>query len=274
MDRMVFKAYAVTNEIDLNIIAAECNIPKKYTWEEPLILQDKILSTILQRKILKDEKILVFSFGSIVFINSTTEDEKVFFKYLKKIKDDIDINNYEKYSDDYELKVIKKAKIELTDRYLVVPEFQVFYPEIVSTVIAKSVALEKTEKHLEGILDKLENMIDKLEKGKLNISNKELAKTTSKIVRHEYNTIAYIMILDKPDITWTNSDAESLHEQMSEFFELNDRYIILKEKTDILNSIIKGFSSISYSIRGLFVEWIIVVLILIEIVLMVFDLLK
>jgi uncharacterized Rmd1/YagE family protein len=117
-------------------------------------------------------------------------------------------------------------------------------------------------------------MIDKLEKGKLNISNKELAKTTSKIVRHEYNTIAYIMILDKPDITWTNSDAESLHEQMSEFFELNDRYIILKEKTDILNSIIKGFSSISYSIRGLFVEWIIVVLILIEIVLMVFDLLK
>ena len=123
-------------------------------------------------------------------------------------------------------------------------------------------------------VDKLENMIDKLEKGKLNIGNKAIAKTTSKIVRHEYNTIAYIMILDKPDITWTNSDAESLYNQMSEFFELNDRYIILKEKTDILNSIIKGFSSISHSIRGLFVEWVIVILILVEVVLMVLDLLK
>jgi len=271
---MVFKAYAVTNEIDLNRIAAECNIPKKYTWEEPLVLQGDILSTILQRKILKDEKILVFSFGSIVFINSTTEDEVVFLKYLKKIEDDIDINNYREYSDDYELQVTDKAKIELTDKYLVVPAFEIFYPELVSTVIAKSVALEKTEKHLESILDKLENMIDKLEKGKLNIGNKAIAKTTSKIVRHEYNTIAYIMILDKPDITWTNSDAESLYNQMSEFFELNDRYIILKEKTDILNSIIKGFSSISHSIRGLFVEWVIVILILVEVVLMVLDLLK
>jgi len=274
LDRMVFKAYAVTNEIDLNRIAADCNIPKKYTWEEPLVLQGEILSNILHRKKLKNEEILVFSFGSIVFINSTTEDEKVFLKYLKKIKDDIDINNYEEYSDDYELQVVENAKIELTDKYLVVPSFQIFYPELVSTVIAKSVALEKTEKHLESILDKLENMIDKLEKGKLNISNKEIAKTTSKIVRHEYNTIAYIMILDKPDITWTNSDAESIYDRMSEFFELNDRYIILKEKTDILNSIIKGFSSISDSIRGLFVEWIIVLLILVEIVLMVLDLLR
>jgi len=63
-------------------------------------------------------------------------------------------------------------------------------------------------------------MIDKLEKGKLNVGNKEIAKTTSKIVRHEYNTIAYIMILDKPDITWTNSDAKNLYDMMSEFSNL------------------------------------------------------
>ncbi|NLD46791.1 MAG: RMD1 family protein, partial [Clostridiaceae bacterium] len=154
------------------------------------------------------------------------------------------------------------------------PEFQNFFPELISTVVAKSVALEKTEEQLGKILVTLETMVDKLEKGKLNISNKEIAKTTSKIVRHEYNTIAYIMILDKPDITWSNSDAELLYNQMSDFFELNDRYVILKEKTNILNSIIEGFSSISHSIRGLFVEWVIVILILVEVFLMVADLLK
>ena len=117
-------------------------------------------------------------------------------------------------------------------------------------------------------------MVERLEKGKLNISNKQIAKTASRIVRHEYNTIAYIMILDKPDITWTNSEAKKLYNSMSEFFELNDRYIILKEKTNILNSIIDGFSSISHSIRGLFVEWVIVILILVEVFLMIADLLK
>jgi len=157
---------------------------------------------------------------------------------------------------------------------LTVPKFEFFYPELVSTVIAKSVALEKTEEHLSTILDTLETMIDKLEKGKLNVGNKEIAKTTSKIVRHEYNTIAYIMILDKPDITWTNSDAKNLYDMMSEFFELNDRYITLKEKTDILNNVLSGFSSISHSMRGLFVEWVIVILIFVEIILMLADLLK
>jgi len=274
LDKMVFKAYAVTNEIDLNRIAAKCNIPKKYTWEEPLILNENVLSEIFGKDIPEGEKILVFSFGSIVFINSPSEDEKLFIEYLKKEKIDIDVENYKQYSDDYELQVRENAEIELTDSYLTVPKFEVFYPELVSTVIAKSVALEKTEEHLSTILDTLETMIDKLEKGKLNVGNKEIAKTTSKIVRHEYNTIAYIMILDKPDITWTNSDAKNLYDMMSEFFELNDRYITLKEKTDILNNVLSGFSSISHSIRGLFVEWVIVILILVEVVLMVADLLK
>jgi hypothetical protein len=35
-----FKAYSVLNEIDLNKIAVSCGIPKKYTWEEPLILHN------------------------------------------------------------------------------------------------------------------------------------------------------------------------------------------------------------------------------------------
>lgn len=72
---MVFKAYAVTNEIDLNKIAAKCNIPKKYTWEEPLVLNENVLSSIFNKDVPEGQKILVFSFGSIVFINSPSEDE-------------------------------------------------------------------------------------------------------------------------------------------------------------------------------------------------------
>ncbi len=274
MDRIVFKAYAISSEIDLNKIADQCHIPKKYTWEEPLILYGNVLNSILKRELKDEQKVMVFSFGSIVFINCTNSDELVFMEYLKSNKSDIDIKSYERYSDDYQLEIRENSEIELTDKYVLVPKFEAFYPELISTVIAKSVALEKTEEKLGKIVDKLETMIDKLEKGKLNIGNKEIANTTSKIVRHEYNTLAYIMILDKPDITWTSIQAEEFYNRMAEFFELNDRYIILKEKTNILNSIIDGFSSITHSIRGLFVEWVIVLLILVEIVLMILDLLR
>jgi uncharacterized Rmd1/YagE family protein len=138
-------------------------------------------------------------------------------------------------------------------------------------VLAKSVALEKTEEQLGQIHDRLETMIDRLEKGKLRIGNKELARTTAKILRHEYNILAYIMILDKPDITWTSSNANDFYDKMMDFFELNDRYKILKSKTEILYNIMDGFSTISHSIRGLFVEWIVVILIVIEIMLTIFQ---
>jgi uncharacterized Rmd1/YagE family protein len=216
--------------------------------------------------------VLVFSFGSVVFINYSHPDEiKTFLNYLRSFEPDIDLKNIDRYTDDYSLHINESDKIELTDEYVVIPEYADFYPELISTVLAKSVALEKTEEQLGQIHDRLETMIDRLEKGKLRIGNKELARTTAKILRHEYNTLAYIMILDKPDITWTSSDANEFYDKMIDFFELNDRYKILKSKTEILYNIMDGFSTISHSIRGLFVEWIVVILIVIEILLTIFQ---
>ena len=277
MKDLTFKAFAITNEIDLNKIAVHCGIPKKFTWEEPLILRGEILKSILFKNVDESQMVLVFSFGSIVFINHSTPNEiTAFLNYLYSFEPDIDVKSADRYSDDYSLHIKETESIELTDEYVVVPEYESYYPELISTVLAKSVALEKTEEQLGQINDKLETMIDRLEKGKLRIGNKELARTTAKIIRHEYNTLAYIMILDKPDITWTSSTAGEFYDRMLEFFELNDRYKILKSKTEILYNIMDGFSTISHSIRGLFVEWIIVILILFEIVLSllgIFDLL-
>ncbi|WHH57309.1 RMD1 family protein [Petroclostridium sp. X23] len=274
MNDMTFKAYAVTNEIDLNKIAARCNIPKKYTWEEPLVLQGDILASILKQEISPEQRVMVFAFGSIVFINAESHDIQTFIEYIKTFKNQEALKDWDKYTDDYKLHVGEVKEMELTDEYVTVSEYLQFYPELISTVIAKSVALEKTEEQLGKILDKLESMIVRLERGRLRISDKELAKTTARIVKHEYNTIAYIMILDKPDITWLSSDAAELYDKMSEFFELNDRFEILKSKTSILNNILDGFTAISHSIRGIFVEWVIVILIVMEVILMLIDLIR
>ncbi|MBP1934321.1 RMD1 family protein [Ammoniphilus resinae] len=268
MREMTFKAYSITNEINLNNIAIHCGIPKKFTWEEPLILKSDTLKSIINQQVNESQAVLVFSFGSIVFINFTQFHEiKTFFQYIQTFEKDIDLRNAEKYTDDYSLHISESESLDLTDEYVVAPTYESFYPELISTVLAKSVALEKTEEQLGKILDNLETVIDRLERGNLRIGNKQIAKTTAKIVRHEYNTLAYIMILDKPDITWTSSVAGEFYDLMMEFFELNDRYEILKSKTEILSNIMEGFSTISHSIRGLFVEWIIVILILFEIVL-------
>ncbi len=273
MKNLRLKAYALTNELDLNKIAVQCGIPKKYTWEEPLILQGDILQTILRAGMAEDSKIMLFFFGSVVFINIPESDESIFIDYLRAFKQEIGLKNWDLYNDDYELRAGDTGETALNDKYAVLSDFDSIYPELAATVIAKSVALEKSEDMLGKILDKLESMIERLEKGRLRIGDRELAEATARVARHQYDTINYIMILDKPEVTWSNSAAGEFYERMSVFFELRDRFAILTKKTDVLNNIIGGFSSISRSIRGLFIEWIIVLLILVEIILMTADLL-
>lgn len=272
IDTINYKCFAVTNELDLNKIAISCGIPKKYTWEEPLILKSDILSGILGSKVESNQIVHVFSFGSIVFINLVQDDYSRFIQYLKGFKPDIDVRKFTVFNDDFELRIGNVDSLELTDSFACIHDFEPFYSELTAMVIAKSVALERIESSLEPILDKLDSIIDRLEKGNLRIGEKELARATAKAARHEYNTINSVMILDKPDITWTNSSAEIFYNKMSEFFELNDRFLILKSKTDIINSIIGAFTSISHSMRGLFVEWIIIILIIAEVILMALDL--
>lgn len=267
MKHITFKALAITNEIDLNKIAIHCGIPKKYTWEQPLNLKNNVLKTIYHKPVDDFQQVLVFSFGSIVFVNHSDAEQMTYFlKFIQTFEPEINLAQANTYTDDYNLRIDEIEQMEMTDEYVTVAEYEFFLPEVISTVLAKSVALEKTEDQLSKIQDQLELMIERLEKGKLRVGNKELARTTAKIVRHEFNTLAYIMILDKPDITWTHQSASQFYDQMMNFFELNDRYKILKSKTDILYHIMEGFSDISHSIRGLFVEWIVVILIVIEVV--------
>lgn len=274
MDNFQLKAYAVLNEIDLNKIAISCGIPKKYTWEEPLVLQQDLLEKILGRKFEADRKVYIFSFGSIVLVNVPESDMPSLLKYIKGYEPEIDLNKWKQYTDDYEIRVGRVDTPEISDTHAIVPQYEMFYTELVAIIIAKSVAMEKSEYELGKILDRLEAMIDRLERGKLRLSNRALARTTARVTRHQYNTINYIMILDKPDITWTNSDASLFYEKMSDFFELSDRYTVLTKKTDMLNNIINGFSSVSHFISGMVVEWIIVLLIVVEVVLMIADLLR
>lgn len=266
LESLKLKAYSVSAELDLNRIAILRGIKKKYTWEEPLVLQGSTLFDVLDTEVKDEQMVFLFSFGSVIFFNLEEESIKKVLTFLYNYMPGIEIENYSKFSDDYEIRIDSNKKMAITDEYVVIETYESYISEIISTVIAKSVALERVEENMTTILDSIESVIDKLEKGKKLISNREHGKVIAKIVRFEYSTISYIMILDRPDTTWAKSDAGELYDSMSEFFELSDRYEILRKKIETINSIVDNFSSMSNSIRGLLVEWIIVGLILFDII--------
>jgi required for meiotic nuclear division protein 1 len=128
------------------------------------------------------------------------------------------------------------------------------------------VALERIEEGLDNLLDEIEEIIAKLERGKLGINDTKLSKTVAVILRFKFNIISHLMLLDKPAITWVNQESENLYTDLEELFELKSRYDKIKGKSETLMDITEVFTTMTYQKRGNTLEWMVIILIAIELV--------
>ncbi|HHX49842.1 MAG TPA: RMD1 family protein [Clostridia bacterium] len=266
------RALALDNEINLNKIAAHFDIKEKYSWEDPLILHAHHLEKAWPSP--KNTIIYLFSFGSLVCMDDKLELDQItgLLDYLKKIDPGLNIQSPFTYSDDYEIRVDPTATISVNYDYLVLPAIKDYHLEIIATVLAKSVALERIEDATIALLDKIEGRIDSLEKGRFSISDRNLARIAAKVLRFKYNTISYLMLLDKPEVSWLNEETQEFFEEMNSLFELEDRYQALRHKSEVLMDVTDVLTTLAHAERDSRLEWLIIILIAFEIFLYLMEL--
>ena len=260
-----FKAVALTNEISLNKIASHFGIKHKFRWEESLSLRENALKGIVSES--TDKSVYVFSFGSIVFVNCEYHEILDVIHYLGRIEKDLALITTLDYFDDYKIEISPAEKPAINNDCMITACELSYQREIVGTVLAKSVALERLEIDIDKLLDEIEDIVIYLQRGYLTVSDKKLAKMSARILGFRLSTISYIMLLDKPEITWMNEEADILFDKLSPLFELTDRCENIRLKSEMLMDITKVFTELSHAKRGNRLEWGIIVLIMIEIVL-------
>lgn len=263
------KALVVANEISLNQLARHFGIERKFKWDDSLLLGESQLTGILKDP--KNKLVYIFHFGTIVLINFHAHEMMDLLNYLKEVEKNIHPNSPFEYTDDYNIEIVQDQQPSLSNDSLAVLEINGYEQEIAATVLAKSVALEKIEKQIDRLLDDIEEIVTSLKQGKLSISDDRLAKISASILGVKYNSLSYIMILDKPDITWINEGAGTLFTELGTLFELDDRYGKIRHKTEILMDITEVFTSLSHAKRGTRLEWAIIILIAIELCLSIFN---
>lgn len=258
-----FKAIVIAKEISLAQTAMHFGINRKFKWEEPLPLTEEQLQGIVSST--QGKKVYIFHFGSVVFINFAHHEIMDFIKYLARIISGINAETNFKYIDDYKLEVSLDEPSALNNDFMVTDRLDEYQFEIVSTVLAKSVALEMVEFEIGRLLDEIEIVVNNLYHGRLGVSDDKLAKMAASILRFKLDTISYIMLLDKPDVTWLNEEASSLYDELSTLFELDDRYGNIRQKSETLMDITEAFSGLAHAKRGNRLEWAVIILIAIEI---------
>ncbi len=259
------KATVVANEINLNAIAAHFGINRKFKWEDVLYLNSGQLKGIVRD--VENKKVYIFHFGSMVFVNLTVHEIRDVLNYLKKLDKSLLVKTALQYTEEYTIEV-SEGKYKVENECIVIPEDKHFYFEIISMILAKSVAMKKIEMDIDAVFDKIEEIMERLNKGRLNIKDGQLSNLSAKILTFKYNTVSYIMLLDKPDIVWDNTDAEKAYADLSLLFELEERYEKVRHKTETLMDITEMFATLSHAKRGSRLEMMIIILILIEIILM------
>lgn len=272
-----FKSAVISTEINLAEIAKHFVINKKFKWEEPLILDENYLKGIISYP--ENKFVYIFYFGSIVSINLALHEIKDVIAYLSTIDKNLKPNATLGYIEDYKLvinedidiELIEDVDFELNYESIVVKHLEKFQMGILATILARSVALRRIETDIDLLLDELENVINFLDEGHLKLSDEKLAKTSGKILRFKYSTISNIMLLEKPDVAWHNEEAEQFFVRLMELFELKDRYERLRHKTEVLLDITEVFSSLAHAKRGNKLEWMVIILIFIELILSVVD---
>jgi len=260
----LFKAVAVSRELNLTAIASQFGIERPFSWEDTLSLSESHLEGILPQPASKG--VYLFSFGTLVFVNCADSDIMDVIAYLKKLDRNLAEFARVEYADDYKL-TVSGDESSVTYDELIVPEMKDYYRELVAVILAKSTAMERIEDEISRLFDDVEQFITQLKRGTLSISDERLARLSGRILSYRYSSISYIMILEKPDVVWRIQEAQELYSDLERLFELPDRYEKISHKTQTLLDMTQVFADLYHAKRGTRLEVAVILLIAFEIIL-------
>ncbi len=159
-----------------------------------------------------------------------------------------------------------------TEGRIVLREFSAGRAQIVASVLAKSAVLSDYEGEVAAVFERIEPFAAQLRQSRLPRSSKALLKELGDVLLIQSRMVGRAEISEKPDITWERPELDRLYERLAAEFELRDREQALTRKLQLIQIAAQTYLDLINGQRTLRVEWYIVILILAEIVLFLYEL--
>lgn len=144
--------------------------------------------------------------------------------------------------------------------------------QVVADVMGKSVALAHYDGKVGGVFDRIEPFATSMRGGRpMNGGSRELLKLLGDAAAAQTQTVGRVEIGDKPPAAWDRADLDRLFRRLSVEYELRERDSALTRKLDLISQTTRSYFDMELGRRTLRVEWYIVILIVAEIVLILYD---
>lgn len=224
-------------------------------------------------RLLEDQYAVLTKFGTVSFWNVKKNLVNQFIDELVPY-----IKNYNEnypFVDTLKININPKQEESMSFEEVFLNDIDVDKIKIISYVSAQSVAIDRYEEEITVLLKEIWQVIDNLRrKGKTLFSEKYILKKIGQVLAIKQNTIANVALFDEPEETWEREEIEALYKHLAAEYDLRERFNVLNKKIDFLtenNSILMNFISTQ---KNNFLELIITVLIIVELVIYVLEWLK
>ncbi|MGC8820481.1 MAG: RMD1 family protein [Fervidobacterium sp.] len=251
-----FIALDLGDDIDIKRLMQEKSSHVEYIrWEEPFKFK------------YSDGVVYVYSFGAVVGMNIPTKQ----FNALVSELDEYVLGTVKHTSIETLEVILSKDKVKDIEVY----EDKIYVPKIddgivytSSFVLAQSVSLHRIEQKTAMLIDEIEKFLST--KGKVTKGRKSLG-LVMKILKTRHEILSDVMILDKPDLAWENEVYDQLYQKLSRYYELSRRYKNVTTKLDHAFEVASVLLEIHSESKANFLEWMIILLFIIEIAMTVVD---
>jgi required for meiotic nuclear division protein 1 len=208
---------------------------------------------------------VVHDFGAVVFFGF---DETARAACVKNILDTQGTAEpHPPLIDDYLVDVSPGAAPTANFDRAIVPELDEATVEIVSLVLAQSVALDYYEEDVTELFKRVAALSTRLaDEGKLRQRGRELARFVGNILVTRNQIAMTLSLLDAPTVTWEREASDRLYRAMRTTFEIEDRYRTQNHKLGVIQDNLEIIVDLVQSRRATALEATVVVLILFEIV--------
>ncbi|MDD2494017.1 MAG: RMD1 family protein [Tissierellia bacterium] len=239
MDRIMFYTFKAAYKLPLIQIASFFNIKFEATWKEYIKLDESEIEKIF--KYFAKKSVYLYKYGCITFVNFNQDEIHYFLDYLRKLYIEIDDKLISRYYESHTLLKDDEGFIKLWDDLSTKYNYSIGAIDIIASILAKSVELNKIEKELSQVLDEADMFIAYLKKGMYRANSKKVISTVAECNRFKYNTIESVKLLDRPLEFSKTIESREIYNKFSDYFELNERYNILSNRTNVLDSILEEY---------------------------------
>jgi uncharacterized Rmd1/YagE family protein len=145
--------------------------------------------------------------------------------------------------------------------------------QVIADVLAKSVVLGYYEASLRAIFDAVEPFALGLKGGgRATPKDRDLLRYIGDTLLTQHKMVGRVEVGEKPDVLWEMPGLARLFSRLEDEYELQERKLAVDRKLDLISRTVETLVDLLQNKRALRVEWYIVILIVIEIVLTLYQL--